>query len=113
MRIDEMQGMVHELAVKKGWWDHVNEELTTDMILSKLALIHSEVSEAVEAVRDGKLEPWRDENGKPEGMAIELADAVIRIADLCQRLGLDLQDAIETKHDYNKGRAYRHGGRKA
>jgi NTP pyrophosphatase (non-canonical NTP hydrolase) len=81
-------------------------------ILAKLALVHSEVSEAVECARCGLLE-WYEEDGKPEGMVVELADAVIRIADLCEALGLDLESAIELKHEYNKTRSHRHGGKLA
>ena len=46
---------------------------------------------------------------KPEGVAVELADAVIRIADLCGHLGIDLEEVIEIKMAYNEGRPYKHG----
>ena len=47
--------------------------------------------------------------GKPEGIAAELADAVIRSADLCGALGIDLEEVISEKMKYNEGRPYRHG----
>lgn len=50
-------------------------------------------------------------NKKPEGAAVELADAVIRIADLCGHLGIDLDAVIEEKMAYNADRPYKHGKR--
>ena len=46
---------------------------------------------------------------KPEGYAIELADAVIRIADLCGYMGIDLEAAIREKMAYNATRPHKHG----
>ena len=48
---------------------------------------------------------------KPEGVAVELADAVIRIADLCGHLGIDLDAVIAEKMAYNADRPYKHGKR--
>lgn len=50
--------------------------------------------------------------GKPEGIPIELADAIIRILDYCGYAGIDIDAAISQKHEYNKSRPYRHGGKK-
>ena len=50
-------------------------------------------------------------NGKPEGIPAELADVVIRIMDMCEHYGIDLASAILEKHEFNKTRAYRHGGK--
>ncbi len=44
-------------------------------------------------------------------MAVELADAVIRIADLCGHLGIDLEAAIDLKMAYNETRPFKHGKR--
>lgn len=82
-------------------------------VLAKIALVHTELSEAVEAAREGKYTLWTTADGKPEGFVTELADAVIRIFHIAGLMGLDLENAIITKMAYNEKRAYRHGGKKA
>jgi NTP pyrophosphatase (non-canonical NTP hydrolase) len=79
----------------------------------RIALIHSEVSEALEAYRvTGTTGVWYEEGtAKPEGVPFELADAVIRILDLCENEGINLERAIEEKMDYNDTRPFRHGGK--
>ena len=116
---------VHELARKKGWWDGVATPrnpvglpMSAAEILSKIALVHSELSEAVEIVRDPdpSLMFWRNfatADGKPEGFGVELADAVIRIFDLAGALGIDIAACIAEKHAYNVTREQRHGGKRA
>jgi len=95
----------HKTATEKGWWDPPKREIP-----ELLALIHSEVSEALEAYRIGEIDTaWYEGNGKPEGFVIELADVVIRIADLCGEFNLDLENAIVEKMAYNETRSYRHG----
>lgn len=49
---------------------------------------------------------------KPEGIAVEMADCIIRILDWCGKEGIDIDRIISTKHEYNKSRPYRHGGKK-
>lgn len=80
---------VHANAVAHGWWE---EEQSLDEIC---ALIHSELSEALEEYRAGRDTVWyaRD-SAKPEGIAVELADAVIRILDLFGKSGIDAGDAM-------------------
>lgn len=102
MTINELVSRAHENAVRHGFWDKPPEFGTA------IALIHSELSEALEEHREGK-NAYYVENGKPEGYAVELADAVIRIADLCGALGIDLEEVIAKKMGYNESRPYRHG----
>lgn len=102
MTINELVSRAHENAVRHGFWDKPPEFGTA------IALIHSELSEALEEHREGK-NAYYVENGKPEGYAVELADAVIRIADLCGALGIDLEEAIAKKMKYNESRPCLHG----
>ena len=116
---------VHANADDHGWWE---QDRTFPEILM---LCVSELSEALEEYRNGTPDVYCKEydedhcgncmeyrsscacNGnKPEGMAIELADCIIRILDYCGRRGIDIEAAILAKHRYNKTRAYRHGGKK-
>jgi len=112
MTIETLVGESNQTAKSKGWWDDPDRNIG-----EILALIHSEVSEALEVYRlkgkDSLKENWLDEKGKPEGFTVELADVVIRIADLCGELGLDLESALTTKLSYNQSRPYRHGNKKA
>jgi NTP pyrophosphatase (non-canonical NTP hydrolase) len=114
--IAKLQKEIHDLAVEKGWWTDVKTQEPVnpeDRIPEAIALIHSELSEALEEYRRGLLAPYAVADGKPEGFGIELADAVIRIMDLCGALNIDLEERIDTKHKYNKTRPYRHGNKRA
>ena len=110
MTIAEMARSVYLTAKTKGWWD--GGEGTS--VGTKIALMHSELSEALEEFRKtpDRLEMYFEgESDKPEGFVVELADCVIRIMDLCEHLGLDLEQALELKAEYNKTRPYKHGGK--
>jgi NTP pyrophosphatase (non-canonical NTP hydrolase) len=76
--------------------------------LEALMLIVSEIAEACEEIRAGKPIEYV-ENGKPEGLGVEMADAVIRIADFCGYHGINLQDIIARKMAFNQTREYKHG----
>jgi len=97
--INEMVSFVHDGNVRVGWWKGIDVDQAVPV---KLCLIHSEISEAMEAHRkqlmDEKL-PHR------LGVEVELADAVIRILDLAGALNLDLEGALYEKDLYNQTRA--------
>lgn len=105
----------HEIARSKGWWDdYEGRDLTPDEIAAKLALVHSEVSEALESVRNGEELLWYGEGGKPEGVIVEMADAIIRLAELGTKLcgeGETIAHCIGVKMDYNRTRPHKHGGK--
>lgn|SRR5690625_2896732 len=117
--LSEWQNEVHKLAVEKGWWDgypHVNgvAKLTTDEVLAKISLMHAELSEATEEVRVRNAhEVYYSDGGKPEGAPIEIIDAIIRGLDLLGALGVDAEELLAIKHEYNTGRSKRHGGKRA
>lgn len=177
--LNQLRDEIHQNAVDHGWWD---EERSFAEII---ALIHSELSEALEEYREGRPLVYVDDftlekritdisqfgDRKPEGIAFELADTVIRILDYCghEKLnieeglnmrragndtyalpelvaechylisiiylkvepcllcfaecislidywcdenGIDLAEAIHIKHEYNKTRPHRHGGKR-
>jgi NTP pyrophosphatase (non-canonical NTP hydrolase) len=80
---------------------------TPSQLAAKLALIHAEVSEAVVAVRDGDMAVRFDAaTGKPEGLPIELADIVMRIADFAEALRINLTAAVATKMEFNRTVSY-------
>lgn len=102
----QLQKQVHDTAVRHGWWED------QPSFPEVAALIHSEVSEAVEEYRKGMYTcKVYYEDGKPMGIPIEMADAVIRIMDYCEHAGIDLDYAICLKARYNQTRPYRHGGK--
>lgn len=102
---EDLQRICHEAARSSGWWDSPTSRLPIqpeDVVAEKLLLIHSEVSEACEGFRKGLQD---DHLPNRSMLEVELADAVIRIADLAGALGLDLGGAISEKLLYNSRRA--------
>ena len=136
--INELIEEAHATAVSKGWWEGQDERKFSEQI----ALMHSELSEALEEWRKwGLVETQTTEDGdviqpgtlyfitpksgltvaeqsdagdcKPEGIAAEFADVLIRIFDTCGRYGIPLEEALKVKMAFNKTRPHRHGGKLA
>ena len=85
MKLNEYARAVHENAVAHGWYD-----------------------DGIEFP-----EPENERTCKPEGLAVELCDAIMRILDYLAYMKVDVEAVLEAKHAYNLGRPYRHGGKKA
>jgi NTP pyrophosphatase (non-canonical NTP hydrolase) len=95
----------NKTARTKGFWDEwedarVSPKRMNNLLSTKLFLASSELTEALENLRN---------NGTPDHLAEELADAIIRIADFAGQMGLPLEEAIIEKMERNKKRPYRHG----
>ncbi len=106
MTLNELRDQLHETAVEKGW--HTKDRTFGDYI----ALMHTELSEALEEYRKGKeVDEVYLVDSQPEGVPIELADVIIRILDFCGRYGIDIEDAVVSKAEYNTGRSFRHGNK--
>ena len=106
INIDELAFQIHSNAIEKGFWEPNTEDNHTVFYLKQLAMVHSEVSETLEAIRKNK------GNDK---VVEELADIVIRVLDLWAGLVRDgytqesMQDSLLRKVAYNTDRDRLHG----
>ena len=140
LKLNGFAAAVHENAVAHGWWEEERGLPEVLMLcVSELAEALEEFrsgrpmlyypcnagglcvdDRAGENVTcgsrtynpDNPETPCTARSKKPEGVAVELADCVIRILDYCGHAGIDIEEAIRIKHEYNKTRPYRHGGKK-
>jgi hypothetical protein len=110
-------GALHELTVEIRL---INERLgwrpTDNTFGDDMALIHSEVSEALDAYRqwgmtDATSTVVASTLHKPEGVGSEFADILIRLLDVADRRRVDLVYEVIRKLAYNETRGFRHGGK--
>lgn len=103
--LNAMAYSIYDNAYNKGFWA-VSDNLpggryNVNAILCKLALIHSEVSEALEEVRKtGKIN---------DAVGEEIADVIIRCLDFAHGYGIDINDHIVKKMKKNAERSKLHG----
>ena len=131
--LNELAKEIHENSVAHGWYEPPRS------FGEIVALCHSELSEALEEYRAkkpmvycaehkcGENESGDDMNVcldcyhkraesdetmfKPEGIAVEMADCLIRILDWCGSEGVDIDEIVRIKNAYNRTRPYKHGGK--
>jgi NTP pyrophosphatase (non-canonical NTP hydrolase) len=109
MNINEIGRIAHDINESNGWgvfstsdWPRKHHETTRiHSLCTHMALVHTEVSEATEAIRHFDRANFDE----------ELADIVIRVASIAYGLGTDLDAAIRAKMEVNKGRGHKHGGK--
>ena len=124
--LNEIRDAIHNNSVVKGFWNEPNTNIT-----EKIMLVVTELSEAVEAMRKlsekelllavascnlriDKFDNYGYDNNDFEkfikdSVGDEFADSIIRILDLCGRLGIDIEGHIKYKMEYNSTRPYLHG----
>ena len=101
--LDALAAILHEIAKEKGFWDG---DYTNDKIGNKLALVHSEVTEILEAIR---------KSHGSEKVVEEMADVIIRLLDVYAAMRNEeavlhsLDEILEKKININKERSRLHG----
>lgn len=138
MTLNSLALDIHVNAQEKGFWDHDRNMGEMLMLMtSELAEALEEhrdgkpnvyflctnkdcqYHERPNSTLRGEHVEWYGDRGpdgpvcrgsfKPEGVAVELADCLIRILDTMQSLGVDIDDVVREKMDYNNGRPFKHG----
>lgn len=102
-RYNDVAAIAHANAIDKGFWKPGVDRNDGEMI----ALFHSELSEALEAIRHGN--PPSDKIPEFSGAEEELADLIIRIMDTGMARGWRIPEAIIAKMEFNAGRPFMHG----
>ena len=106
MSMNELAHQIHQYANEHGWWD------TERNVGAILALVHSDVYDALEDWRTDHMESYLD-GTKPCGFPSEMADIIIRVLDICAAFDIDIDGEVLAKMQYNQTRPYRHGGKRA
>jgi hypothetical protein len=113
--LNDLAQVAYENSADHGFWpipyepDRIGTPEQQNVVGHKIALIHSELSEALEDLRRGKMATVVEPSGKVTGFESELVDVLIRTFDLLGALGTDVDSILAAKMEYNKGRAAKHG----
>ena len=101
--LDQVARKVNEINRGNGWDIPTRLCFRDDpkLLSSHLALVHSEVSEALEALRAQDI----------SNFAEELADVVIRVMNIADGVGISIGFEVLRKLEINRGRGHRHGGK--
>jgi NTP pyrophosphatase (non-canonical NTP hydrolase) len=100
----KIQKDIYDNAVVHGWWGSKRNDGEV------IALMHSELSEALEALRAGN--PISEKIPPFSSLEEELADVIIRILDYAENNNFHIAEAIIAKNKYNFSRSYKHGNKK-
>lgn len=101
--INAVAKTINDACVAAGWYSDINTGEPIERNFGEvIALMHSELSEALEGWRKGLMD---DHLPARRMVEVELADAVIRILDTAHYLGLDVGGAMREKFAYNQTRA--------
>lgn len=104
----KLQWQAYNQACKNGFWPCLgSHEADQYQLAGKVALIHSEASELLEAIRNGN--PQSEKIPEFSQAEEELADIVIRVMDLTVNQGWRVAEAVVAKMNYNATREYKHG----
>lgn len=96
---------IHSANAWKGFWPLDKEP----NLAEKIMLVVTELSEAVEELRAGSPRFYLGDGGKPEGVDVELVDALIRLLDILGYREADIDTLLQMKLAYNESRPHKHG----
>jgi hypothetical protein len=96
----QAQALAHATAQAAGWYVNPETLLPIQRNFGEvIALMHSELSEALEGHRKGLKDKHLPHRPQVE---VELADCILRILDTAEALGLDVPGACIEKNRYNQ-----------
>lgn len=116
--LSKIAALIHQYNSEKGFWEDweaVHQDSPSPeklrfqqlLLIEKMDLAHGELSEALEALRDG--DPQDRHLPQYKAFDVEIADALIRILDLIDVRRVDIAHVVAEKVMYNRNRPHKHG----